>query len=68
MGFRYNELRGRIVEKYGTQGAFANELGITRQGMSKKMTGKSTFSQGDIVRWCGKLDIDLKDAGRYFFA
>lgn len=68
MAFRYNELRGRIVEKYGTQGAFAKEIGITKECMSNKMRGKTAFSQRDIVRWCTLLDIDLKEAGRYFFA
>ncbi|OYP12812.1 DUF739 domain-containing protein, partial [Lachnotalea glycerini] len=27
MSYNYNKLRGKIVEKYGTQGKFAAELG-----------------------------------------
>ena len=68
MGFEYNKLRGRIVEKYGTQAKFAQELGISSTAMSEKMTGKTTFSQRDIERWRKLLDIDSEDIGKYFFA
>lgn len=68
MGFEYNKLRGRIVEKYGTQAKFAQELGISPTAMSEKMTGKTTFSQRDIEKWRQLLDIDSEDIGKYFFA
>lgn len=67
MGFEYNKLRGRIVEKYGTQAKFAQELGISPTAMSEKMTGKTTFSQRDIEKWRQLLDIDSEDIGKYFF-
>ena len=62
----YSKLKGRIIEKYKTQEQFANHLSISNQTMSRKMTGKSSFSQDDIIRWCKALDIDLRDAGLYF--
>lgn len=68
MGFEYNKLRGRIVEKYGTQAKFAQELGISPTAMSEKMTGKTMFSQKDIDQWRKLLDIDSDDIGIYFFA
>ena len=68
MGFEYNKLRGRIVEKYGTQAKFAQELGISPTAMSEKMTGKTTFSQRDIEKWRQLLGIDSEDIGKYFFA
>jgi transcriptional regulator with XRE-family HTH domain len=68
MGFEYNKLRGRIVEKYGTQAKFAQELGISPTAMSEKMTGKTMFSQKDIDQWRKLLDIDSDDIGNYFFA
>ncbi len=40
MKFEYLKLRGRIIEKYGTIGAFADEVGISRTQMSKKLQGK----------------------------
>ena len=68
MAFEYNALRGRIVEKFGTQARFAQELGISPTTMSEKMNCKSGFSQADIEKWRKFLDIDATDIGRYFFA
>lgn len=68
MPYSYNKLRGRIVEKYGTQEKFAETLGITKQGLSLKMTGKSGFSQKDILQWCELLDIQQDHIVDYFFA
>lgn len=67
MGFVYNKLRGRIVEKFGSQERFAEEIGLSNVSVSKKMTGKVQFTQSDIVLWCEKLGIPLEDAGTYFF-
>ena len=68
MPYTYNKLRGRIVEKYGTQEKFAEALSITKQGLSLKMTGKSGFSQKDILVWCELLDIKHDQINEYFFA
>lgn len=63
----YAKLRGRIIEKYGTQENFCKELGLSSVSVSKKMTGKTSFSQADIIKWCSLLDIDLKDVGLFFY-
>lgn len=68
MEFGYAKLRGRIVEKFGTQEKFAEALGISNTTMSLKMTGKRAFSQRDIIKWCELLDIDKLEAGSYFFS
>ena len=68
MPYTYNKLRGRIIEKYGTQEKFAEALGMTKQGISLKMTGKTSFSQSDINRWCELLDIKTEQIVNYFFA
>lgn len=68
MLYNYNKLRGRIVEKYGTQDKFAEAVGMTRQGVSMKMRGKTSFSQVDIQKWCDLLDIKTDQIAEYFFA
>lgn len=68
MSFEYNALRGRIVEKFGTQARFAQELGISTTNMSEKMTCKTGFSQKDIEKWRELLEIDTSEIGKYFFA
>ena len=61
-------LRGRIIQKYGSQGAFAKHLGKTEQTITAKLNGRSQFSQDDILNWCNALDIVADDVGEYFFA
>lgn len=67
MILKYAKLRGRIVEKFGTQDAFREQVGISKTAMSNKLTGKTGFSQDDIVKWCKLLSIDLQNIGDYFF-
>lgn len=66
--YTYNKLRGRIVEKYGTQKKFSEAIGLTPQGLSLKMRGETSFSQQDISRWCELLDIETDQISEYFFA
>lgn len=68
MAYTYAKLKGRIVEKFGTQKAFADAIGISENSISKKLNGLTGFSQEDIVLWSEKLEIDLREAGKYFFA
>lgn len=68
MGYSYDKLRGRIVERYGSQEKYAEALGISTNSLSKKMTGKTGFSQKDIVLWSELLEISKSEYGEYFFA
>ena len=54
MPYKYNKLRGRIVEKYGSQERFAEAIGLSKNSLSKKMNGRTGFSQSDMMLW-GKL-------------
>lgn len=66
--YKYDKLRGRIIEKYGTQARYAEILGISQTAMSSKMNCKTGFDQTDIRKWCELLDINTDDVGEYFFA
>lgn len=68
MAFEYKKLRGKIVEKYGTQGKFAEKLGITETTVSRKMNMNTSFSTEDILKWSELLEIPKDDIGEYFFA
>ena len=68
MSFKYNKLRGRIVEICGSQAEFAKRLGLSEQIISAKLSGNSSFTQDNIIKWCEILDIDQNDIGNYFFA
>ncbi len=68
MPYQYDKLLGRIVEKCGTQAAFAQAMGLSERTVSLKLNGKRAWSQMDITRACKVLDIDLTDVQQYFFA
>ena len=66
--YDYSKLKGRIVEKYGTQRAFAEALGTTQVAVSNKMNQKSGFDTKDIERWSDLLEIDRADYSIFYFA
>lgn len=68
MEFKYNKLRGRIVEIYGSQVEFAKKIGQSEQIITAKLAGRSSFTQDNIITWSEALDIDQNDIGNYFFA
>lgn len=67
MAFNYSKLRGRIVEKYGTQSNFADALGKPIQTISTKLNNKVGFTREDILVWSKLLDISESEYGAYFF-
>lgn len=68
MTYEYRRLKGRIIEKYGTMGEFAKEIGISQNSLSKKMNCKTGISQEDIEFWSKLLDISPEDYGAFYFA
>jgi transcriptional regulator with XRE-family HTH domain len=68
MSFQYNKLRGRIVEICGSQAEFARRIGQSEQIITAKLSGRSSFTQDNIIAWSNVLDIDQNDIGSYFFA
>ena len=68
MVFCYYKLRGRIVEVFGSQAKFAEKIGQSEQNITAKLSGRSSFTQDNIITWCQALDIDQNDIGSYFFA
>ena len=67
MAFEYQKLKGRIVEKFGTQGKFAKTLGVHQNTVSRKMKGEIAFTREDMLIWAELLGIERKDIGNYFF-
>lgn len=67
MPYKYNALRGKIVEKFGSQGNFAEKLGISENSVSRKLNCKIGFSQKDMVEWGELLSIPQEEYSSYFF-
>lgn len=67
MAFEYSKLRGKIVEKYGSQQEFAKALSISENTLSLKLNNKVRFTSDDIIQISDLLDIDKNEVGIYFF-
>ena len=64
---KYAKLRGRIVEMFRTQSAFAEALGINTATLNGKLNGRSQWTADEIAKACALLDIPLSEAHFYFF-
>lgn len=62
-----NKLRGRIVEKYGTNGQFAKEIGVSVQTVSNVVSGRSTPTGKKMPIWCAALEIRSDEVGIFFY-
>ena len=62
-----NKLKGRIVEKFGTQGSFAQAMGMSGRTLSLKLDNKVDWKQTEIVKACKLLEIPDDKIADYFF-
>ena len=67
MSFNYSKLRGRITEKFGTQGCFSKALGVSERTLSLKLNNKIFFSQNEIAKISELLNISSDEIQVYFF-
>lgn len=63
----YSKLRGRIKEKFGTEGAFADAMEYNRCTISAKLNNQSEWTRTDIEKTCVLLEIPFEDVKPYFF-
>lgn len=62
------KLKGRIIERFGSQKIFADCLGQTEQTVSRKLRGKAPISPSDIEAWCKLLSIPENEIGSFFYS
>lgn len=67
MRFNYTKLKGRIIEKYGTQKDFAKAIGLTSTTFSFKINGKSSWKNDEIAKAAELLEISPNEIVEYFF-
>lgn len=67
MAFDYRKLRGKIVEKYGSQSVFSLAMGLSERTLSLKMNSKVPWKQKEICKAADLLGIPDSDIGDYFF-
>ena len=62
-----SKLRGRIIEKFGSQTAFAKAVHRPKAYVSQYLNGKVCLDQKTIDDWSIKLEILGDDICAYFF-
>ncbi|MBO5968980.1 MAG: DUF739 family protein [Clostridia bacterium] len=62
----FSKLKGRIVEKFGTQKAFCEALGKAPEWLSRRMNNQIEFDADDMVSIIDILEIDPQDLHLYF--
>lgn len=67
MAFDYSKLRGRIVEKFGSQSDFAKVFGCSERTLSLKMNGKISWKQSEMLKVMSLLGLSGEDIQDYFF-
>lgn len=67
MAYNYNKLKGKIVEKFGTQINFAEQMGMSERTLSLKLNNKIFFRQNEITRAAKLLEISGDEIQLYFF-
>jgi transcriptional regulator with XRE-family HTH domain len=63
----YAKLRGIIVEKFRTQSAFAEVMGMNVATLNGRLNNRSQWTAGEITKACDLLGIPLSEAHHYFF-
>ena len=67
MSFDYSKLKGRIIEKYGSQREFAKAMKWSERTLSLKIQGKRPWKQPDIRKAIELLELSDSDIPIYFF-
>lgn len=67
MIYKTEKLKARIVEKYGTQKAFAEALGMTEPSLSRLLTNGKDWKASMIMKAIDLLEIPSAQVDAYFF-
>ena len=69
MLFDFSALRGLIIERYGSFGAFADAIEMPRDALSSRLNNKIRFKPEEIYLICEPEVLDIPEAGirKYFF-
>lgn len=66
--YNTNKLKGRIVEMFDTQLAFAEAIKCRPEIVSLTLAGKREMAQSEIEDWADALRIEPTQYYVYFFA
>lgn len=61
MRFDYSKLKGKIIEVFGSQEAYAEKMNLSNTAISNKLNNKVPFSQPDIYKTLDLLNVKSSD-------
>lgn len=67
MAYDYSKLKGRIVECFGKQQAFAAAMGWSERTCSLKLSNQVFWKQPEITQATQLLKIRKEEIQQYFF-
>lgn len=67
MSFDYSKLKGKIVEKCGTQKQFAEKMQLSERTLTLKLAGKVEWKQSEIIKACSVLGLESEEILSIFF-
>lgn len=67
MAYNYSKLLGKIIEKYGTRGKFAEKMGFSERTLSQKLNASIDFKQSEMEKAAYLLGFELAEIPLYFF-
>ena len=63
----YSRLKGRIVEKFGKQAAFAEKIGYSEKSVSDWLNNQTPWPHEAMILAVDALEVPGPDVGAYFF-
>lgn len=64
--YKYAELHGKIISRYGTIAAFAKALEINKNSVANKLSGRTPWKEREIAKSCELLSINPAEIATYF--
>ena len=61
------KLKARIIEKYASLAAFAEDLGVKQSTLSILLSADGNWRYEAVEKACGLLDIKKEEIGEYFY-
>lgn len=67
MAYNTEKLQARITEKFGTQKAFADALGVDKSTLSRLISEGRDWRGSQMMKAVGLLKIPAREIDSYFF-
>lgn len=67
MRYKTDKLRARIIEKFGSQKAFAEAMGMTEACLSRTLSRGSDWKHTKFMKAINLLEIPQTQISEYFF-